>query len=197
MTKNRKKSHFLFLSFLLQGISFNAYSSPKSSKLINRLLININKSQYTQRELEIYILVKKISEEKEDLYPITTQNWDLFLKEFSTDFLIYQTAREIAFYGKTKNKKEEWKSFLEKVKISQREYTTIKEKILELNPSQNEFQRFFTSYQIIMNYIKRRKNTDNIYLYGDKKPFWLLRLEREGSIRFYKHSGLYEPSFSL
>lgn len=195
MLKNRKKYYLSLFLLLFYFVSSN--ESFSTTKLINRLLININKSHYTQRELEIYLLVKKILENKEESYHMTLETWNQYIEEFTNDFLIYQTAKQLDFYKKTKAKTAGYKDLLEKIKLSKSKHTNIKNKFTQINPNHNEIKKNFRKYTIIREFILRKNSINRTDFSSNKKPLWFLNLYKEYRIRYYKNSNSYEKLSSV
>lgn len=64
--------------------------------VVNRLLLKINDSAYTQRELEIFLLIKAIQKRDKTLLA-SEQNWKLALKNFKNDMLLYEESRKLRY----------------------------------------------------------------------------------------------------
>ena len=197
MLKNKKNTIFFFFLILFQAFTLNASSSKEHSALLNRVILNINKTHYTQRELEVYFFVKKILTKKIKLYELTEKSWPTLLEEFKNDFLVYQSAKEIAFYGKSNEQKESLESFFLKTRSLEKRYKNISAIFALLKPSESELQKALLSYQIIQNFLIRKRNMENAGEVSKEKPLWLLSLEKEAHIRFYKRAGIYESIASV
>lgn len=65
--------------------------------LIDRLVLEVDSFSYTQRQLELYIILKNILSKNKPppLTLIDARNWDQALNEFQIDMLIEQEARRI------------------------------------------------------------------------------------------------------
>ena len=194
MIKNNRCCYALIVFFLCQTIQLLAEDEQTKPPLLDRLIVTINKNHYTQRELEIYFFVKNILDKKTTRTHITQENWHLFLNNFSDDFLIYQTAREVAFYEKIDLEESEFLAFFKKIQTHVTQHEDINQELIHLNPSPSELQTAFIHWKIILNFIEQRDNIHQSDFNKEEKPEWFLTLKKKNAdIVFYKRAEIYEP----
>ncbi len=194
MIKNNRCCYALIVFFLCQTIPLLAEDEQNKPPLLDRLIVTINKNHYTQRELEIYFFVKNILDKKTTRTHITQENWHLFLNNFSDDFLIYQTAREVAFYEKIDLDESEFLAFFKKIQTNVTQHEDINQELIHLNPSPSELQTAFIHWKIILNFIEQRNNIHQSDFNKEEKPEWFLTLKKNNAnIVFYKEAEIYEP----
>ena len=87
------------LSQVLTGIallSVMTYSLHAEPVLVNRLLIKINESSFSQREMEIYFLAKSLSLNNKDLV-VTENNWPVLIRAYKDDMMLYEETRKLHY----------------------------------------------------------------------------------------------------
>lgn len=66
------------------------------SVMIDRILMKINESAFTQRELENYLLVKAVRKSQRQLIA-SEKNWYSAVRAFKDDMLIYEESRKLRY----------------------------------------------------------------------------------------------------
>ncbi len=179
--------------FLCQKLPLVANDEQKKLPLLDRLIVSINKTHYTQRDLEIYFFVKNILEENTIRTHITQENWPFFFNDFSNEFLIHQTAREVAFYEKIDLEETEFLAFFKKIQTHVTQYKKMNQELIHLNPSPSELQTAFINWKIIRNFIEQRDNIHQSDFNKEEKPEWFRTLKENADITPYKGADIYEP----
>lgn len=192
MTQTRRNSYFLILFFLFSAVKIFAEEDRRKFELLDRLLVSINKTHYTQRDLEIYFFVKNILEENKIKEELNQDTWTSFLSRFADEYLIYQTAREVAFYEKTDLEESEFLYFFKKVQAHVMTHEKTNQQLIHLNPSASELQMAFLNWRIIRGFIEQRDSINQTDFYTEEKPAWFLLLKENANIRFYKEAYSYE-----
>lgn len=62
--------------------------------LVDRMLLKINDTAFTQRDAETYLLLKAILQEDRTLIP-SAQSWTKGLREFKNDMLLYEESQKL------------------------------------------------------------------------------------------------------
>ena len=95
-----------FKKFFIALIIFSFLSSFAASKpesLGDRLILEVGKNTYTQRQLELHLVIKSIIQNQQ-FNPISPSNWLQSLNEFSEDMVIFLASQEIGRF-QPQNKK--------------------------------------------------------------------------------------------
>ena len=95
-----------FKKFFIALIIFSFLSSFAASKpesLGDRLILEVRKNTYTQRQLELHLIIKSIIQNQQ-FKPIGPSNWLQSLNEFSEDMVIFLASQEIGRF-QPQNKK--------------------------------------------------------------------------------------------
>ena len=184
----------MFLVFSLNHLYSQALGKERKTEefpLINRIILSINRANYTQRDILIYLLTKRIQEGKAQSYKLTPQTWLNLLEEFEKDFIIFQTAEEMSFYEKENNDTksfEEFHSLLKKTK----EDKSIAPIFKRIRPQLEEFKNSFLAYEAIHEQVKTDKLDQE-----DKLPSWFSQTRDESQIKYYKQAHQYEAIHSI
>ena len=189
-----QKKYFLLFILSLSYPHYQLLGKERETEeppLINRVVLSINRANYTQRDILIYLLTKRIQQGEAQNYKLTPQTWLNFLEEFEKDFIIFQTAEEIAFYEKENNDTksfEEFRSLLKKTK----EDKSIAPIFKRIRPQLEEFKSSFLAYEAIHEQVKIDKQD-----LEDKLPSWFSQTRDESQIKYYKQAREYEAIHSV
>ena len=80
----------IFLAWMFASVGF---AEPV---VVDRILLKINESAFTQRELENYMLVKAIRRSNRELVA-SQQNWESSVQFFKDDMLVYEESRKLRY----------------------------------------------------------------------------------------------------
>jgi len=64
--------------------------------VVDRIVMKINETAFTQRELENYLLVKAVRRSQKQLIA-TQENWEASVQLFKNDMLIYEESRKLRY----------------------------------------------------------------------------------------------------
>ena len=144
--------NFICLIFIL-SVS-NIYASPSS--LINRNILQVGRSDYTQRDLEIYILTKNVITGGEDML-ISERNWSKYLGVFQNDMLFYTVVNdESQFYGSFQPKLEYINERVAALKKRMKSYKAISAYIEKQGWTDRDFEKVIVQLEILKLYLTRK-----------------------------------------
>lgn len=81
-----------FFTFLL----CSQFAFAQNVTFINRELLKVNENSYTQREAEIYLLVKALRK-SERSFLAKEANWKRALRDYKNDMLVYEDSRKLRY----------------------------------------------------------------------------------------------------
>jgi len=189
MKKIANKTLFfsLFLLFFSNSFSFTLYG-----RLINRVIVSLDKENYTQRDLEIYLLTKYIHKKKIKTYGINEKTWLRMQYKFVLDLLLLDKQGEKipSDFSFTKGFPE----FFENLDQVRNKYENIKKIFERLKPNKAEIK---SAYEKLQGVLWVKKNVPREIWEIKKTQGNFFSSEDELKLRFYKNSNKYEEINSL
>lgn len=81
----------------------SAFSELHGKALADRLIMEIDHTPYSQRQLEIYFVVKDALTGKQNIRSTNTTNWHSLYEEFRVDMIIHQEALRLGSFNPSLN----------------------------------------------------------------------------------------------
>ena len=172
-----------FIVFFLLFFSYELFSAKKQQNnvLIDRLILSVDKYNYTQRDMEIYLLVKGItlgSWEK-----VTIGNWQAKVYEFYYDMLILST----------KNVKN---SFFQ---LAEKDLESTYRKMKAIANVDKEMKNLIVDREVLKKYhvgkkniLKTKKRFQFIEQTKEDRLLWFLRLVSKFDSNVYETADAYQ-----
>ena len=167
-----------FSSLVSVSILCSAYT------LGDRLLLEINDYSYTQRQLEAHFLVQKTIWSSYQNEIINARDWVRLLNTFREDMLILLEVERYGWYKPTDQDIELAQQNILKNQMH------IQSEFIRLDIDKDMLTDIIVANLKINLYRKNQKNES-----AEKKPVWLIKLERKSFVRFYRDSSTYFPIF--
>lgn len=98
-----KNLFIIMISFFILNI---IYGQTGPEKIVDRIILKINKLPYTQREMEVYFLLLGHLK-KDDKEIVTAFNWQEKLQKFKQKMLIFEEVRRFYKHGNNEVEKVE------------------------------------------------------------------------------------------
>lgn len=148
--------------------------------IVDRIVLKINDSAFTQRELETYLLVKAVRKKQRELVA-TQENWERAVKYFKNDMLIHEESRKLKYPVETpatlpQDVKDiqaslqadgEWKALADRLLINEKDIEAVVRMLLRVEKYKGE---------------QRETSLDTVSVPPARRvPF----LEKRNYVRFY------------
>ncbi len=174
------------LKLVVLLLSIFSVESYARSILIDRLLLKINDTAYTQRDMETYLFVKALHKKNEDIF-VKDKNWNASLKIFKNDMLIYEEFHKLRYTLDAQVKlSEELQQILAKIESDE----DLKKLTQRLCIAETKIEQVLHMISRIEQY-KTDVKESVFELPNISESHRVSVLEKRNSVFFYKDAGVY------
>jgi hypothetical protein len=182
----------LFTSILCLFFSLS-FSSPVTAQILgNRLILDINNISFTQRELEVYILVRKILDHQVNMqenYRMKQELWVPSLEDFKNDMLMVMESERLR--QSRGSEQERQKLYAEVETATQNNF--IQGYIILLGINSQDLKAAVDKYMLTL----ALKKNPEIYGKNNKQKIsfeeWISQLEKSYFLHFFNEADIYKP----
>lgn len=92
----KRLSSLIWLMLVVWFITKKADAAP-NGKIVDRMIVEVNSFPFSQRQLEIYLILKHtlLKKSNGDVVLVNQNNWEASIEEFRVDMLIEQEAQRL------------------------------------------------------------------------------------------------------
>jgi hypothetical protein len=179
------KRRFIFQCLLCFVFSISAYAEPI---LFNRVILKVNETAYTQRQLEIYELVKSLHTSSSPLLA-SAENWKSLLMMFKEDLLVYEEASKLRYASHPSFNAADERQRLKKIIEGDKKLSDLADR---LSLSDADYDKTLLMIHKIVSY-KEKQEVNPLDVSGIPPDRRVPYLERRVYVRFYE--GAFEYRF--
>lgn len=154
-----------------------------ASTLVDRLVVEVNGEAFSQRDLEVYLLVKQVLQgQPPETAKFVATNWKGILAEFTEDMLIRQETDRL---GSFQASVERFKTSLKQVQSAFKTQNFLRTETARLGIDNKSLVRSVTFVLRIMVY---KENKERQFPRASKtsSPVWSGRLKERAFVRIYE-----------
>ena len=163
---------------------------------IDRLILEVNKQSYTQRQVILYVTTRRLLQEnpKASDLQINQKNWTTVLSQFSDEMIIEQEAQRL---GSRQPNAEMVKTMKSKLLAQRRKWPIINKVYHRMAVTEQEMKKILASIIRVQSFLITRKKTplkeDSPQNQTHAKNNWFDRLKQRTPSRYYEQARNYVP----
>lgn len=179
---------FLFFTKSLFLIFWSLIGSLASGKVVDRLVIDVNGLNYTQRQMELYMVFKDVLQksQSERIELLGPGNWSLSLTNYINEMIVSQEAQRLSSYSPTELEIE---SGLQQVSDRQKADFIFASFYNRMNASDSETRQIINQIFRFKSYIRGRSRGN---IPSDYSSFaWFIKIRNRAVYRVFQGADVY------
>lgn len=174
---------------------FISSSSRSDEILVDRLILEIGVNSFTQRQLELYMTLKRTLQDQDpkEVVFINKENWTKSIFEYRDDMILIQEANRLGHGRPSKKILDDAVKYILKVRSVSVSFDTF---IKKMGASSQEIKRVLASiFQVRIFSLSKNKaknKHENKIKQLEKHKVWLKDIKSKYAFRFYEGAQYYK-----